>query len=350
MLYPNILVGGPSGYQLSTTPNMINTFVSNISDEGNADFCSVHVYSDYRTNSFFDTTFNRLSNCSEIILSEYNHGITSILNNTDYTQDVLLNSLYYARILNLNPNIANYYFTFSTEFSWNNAVTGYKSYYATKYHMFSESALDNEYTGPYNITQKYTRYAPAGGTVYNSTSDYDLIKVVSTKIGTTDNIIITNADTDSVNITLNTDNMNSNLLIDAQTGELYDTSSGSLSLGVMDAYEIKYLTTPTINLEGSTWYWENYLGENIRTATQNEINAYSTDHPVSAGNDNGFAKTVLNIMVGLFSMGVAFIGLFALKYFWDEGELTPMVLVTVFLLTLLGIVFIQILADLVVRQ
>jgi hypothetical protein len=142
------------------------------------------------------------------------------------------------------------------------------------YQMINET--DRTRKASYNVTHSYTRYAPSGFSVYNSTSDYtDGIQQVHTKSGTTENLIITNIENNEQNVTIS--GITNDLTMDAQTGELYDTSSGTLSLGVMDAYEIKYLTTPTLKLwEDYGLYKYNYLDEYIDDGNEIWISARGT--------------------------------------------------------------------------
>jgi hypothetical protein len=223
-------------------------------------------------------------------------------------------SYFYDLILNSYPqNVSSYYFHWDDSVSYFNCPSRY-SEYPSFWSGISEAGLDNAeptYYPTYLVTSNFSRYAPAGGTVYNSTSDYNLIKVVSTKIGTTDNIIITNADTDSVNITLNTDNLNTDLLIDVESGVLYDVSSGTTNLGVMDAYEIKYLSTPYTDIISNEYWFVNYLEEPIRLMTEDEIYNYTTQFLIINYNYNyntqeqnnipGVNDSILNNILGMIS-------------------------------------------------
>jgi len=273
--YPNTKViglGGSSGLTgsnvfYSDTPFVTNWF-GNFSNK--ADGYSLHGY--YQNLSVSENytdmidTFRNVclskgaSYCNNIYLTEWN------TNNKPYFDTVNQSSTLagsYTTFLNQNISMVSLY-KLTSPYINSSCDTEYN------YSFVSENQLNNAYYISYNITKTFAKYAPRLSNIYQSSGDATDIKIVSNKIGTTDNIILTNTLGDARDVILETDNMNSNLLMDAQTGELYDTSSGTLSLGVMDAYEIKYLTTPYYELQGGDWWLENYLGEDIRELTNDE--------------------------------------------------------------------------------
>lgn len=265
-IYPNIPVGGPSGFR--NAPNMTTTFLSNMTTK--MDFISIHPYGYNLINGLeqLNDTNNLLtlcatygSNCSRIILTEWNVG-TSALQNLTYGEGKYENSFAesYISLLNNYPkNISSLIFQWSERYHYN--YTAVYPDYPNKWTMINQ--IDNYEVSPsYNVTYKFTRYAPASSTVYNTSSDYSQIKLISTKNGNTNNVIITNTDTDSVNITLNT---TANTLIDVETGTIYKANNSIMQLGVIDSYDIKYLTTPYVNLSESSAILTNYLGEQITT-------------------------------------------------------------------------------------
>jgi hypothetical protein len=259
--FPTMVVGGNAGFR--DAPNMTRTFISNWSSYGyNFDFVSIHPYGYTRTNALeqlSDTinlkalclTYN--SNCSRIILSEWNVG-TAELQNLSYGVNEYSSSLSqsYISLLNYAPNnITNMLYQWSdyTPYSHNGYI----------WYMVSEPLLDNTIMPSFNVTYRYTRYAPALGTVYATTNDNsELVQVQVREQGSKQNLIVTNTYNDEQNVSLNCGSFTGNL-IDVSSGSLYSCASGSVNLGVLDAYDVRYFTEPVIT--HPTFY--NYLGEDL---------------------------------------------------------------------------------------
>ena len=90
------------------------------------------------------------------------------------------------------------------------------------------------------------------------------LRVVATK-GNAYTIAIVNKDVDILNITLNTTGY-TGYLMDVETGKLYDTSSGSVNIGDIDGYDIRYFSTPY--LDKGNCSLTNAYGERILQLTE----------------------------------------------------------------------------------
>lgn len=197
-------------------------------------------------------------NYSSIIIGEFGSS-NSTLQNTSTQSDLykITISESYRAFLNYPSNLSLGYFMWADDNKFANG-----SYKPKRYEMVSEPQSDNTFYPPYNITKQFTRYAPAQGTIYNTTitDEGNVIKVVSSKISNKQNLIITNTENGQRNITLSCGSFTGNL-IDVSSGELYSCASGSVNLGVTDEYEVRYLTEPVITYDGTYATYSNYLGE-----------------------------------------------------------------------------------------
>lgn len=190
-------------------------------------------------------------NCSRFYLGEWN-----LQNKTLMRQNYA-----YSFISSNLAHMLNKYYNSLTQMFWKFDV-GYlnescdSSYNFSMYSQFDRSGV------AYNITKTFaSQYAVAGSTVYNSSSNLNGIKVVSSRISNACNVIITN-----------TYNENQSIVYTFDTSlcgsQLIDTSNGNLisngSTVILDNYGVKYLTTPFITSQESGYnIYSNYLGEYI---------------------------------------------------------------------------------------
>ena len=296
------------GQTLTAFTTMMLSNLTNVFDEG----FSFHPYeSSYLTTDNISsalnelyTTFNSYGiNNEYILLDEWQPTSATLKNASNGQSDRYKANLayFYHDVLNSYPsNVSLMYYHWADSNSYFNCPSRY-SEYPSFWSGVSEAGLDDTdpvYYPPYNITKDFSKYAPAGWAVYDGFED-EFMKMTSTRNGTTDNIIITNKDNEPITINLSISNINSSLLMDVETGDLYDLSSGSTNLGIMDAYDVKYLSTPTLILtEGSGLTKKNYLNETIETGS-NDINISSKESQANqtlyhiASSINGTASLVL---------------------------------------------------------
>ena len=250
----NIAMGGPSGYKMSITPNILTTFFTNVSNK--FDFVTFHPYSGSFTtsNQMYVDFYNLINNCTSlgggsgcnrIINSEWQP--TSSTMNESLGQSSWYKSniaMAYLPILNYVPNNASlHYYHWKDTQSYFSCPSRY-SYYPTLYSGISDKGMDNPtatYYPPYNVTKNFAHLCQAGATVYQSSSDDSTIKVVSCKKGNQNSVIVINTDTEAKNVTLNTSNYLTKIN-NYETGAVYSSSTGVFELGIMDSYDILYLT------------------------------------------------------------------------------------------------------------
>lgn len=275
--YPNMKVGGPAVSNInamdttSIGKNLTLAWLKNFTT--NIDFLSLHIYesglpsvyySDMLTYINYTNILCNLSGitCPTIYVDEWNVYNATIQNTTTYFNQYSMGvSSAYSYLLTNPSNIVSMMYTWTTirKYAAND------SSYPYNFKLVSEPLLDNSLNIPYNLTKAYTRYAPALSSIYNNTiSNNTYLKVVSDKIGSTCNLILTNTYSDSMNVTVN---------YDSSCGTLIDTNTGQLiSNGGYDAFEafgVHYLTTLNASYNG-TFYKRNYLKEFIGTG--NEFN------------------------------------------------------------------------------
>jgi len=110
-------------------------------------------------------------------------------------------------------------------------------------------------------------------------------------------------------------------------------------------------STKSFNLTSfDTYHWQYRVCNQNNLCTipaSNFTITYSS--PVNPSQDRSFARQILDIMVGIFSLGILASGLYALRYFYIEEELTPGTIAVIFLSIVLGIIFVQIIAQLVIQ-
>ena len=110
--------------------------------------------------------------------------------------------------------------------------------------------LSGSFRAFYDVTKLFSASHVGGSTVYTSTSSLNAIKTLSTKKDAFYAITVINTDTEAQNITVNlTGNYPYSNITNLETGEVYEVTSSSASVGVMDSYEILYLgsgLSPTI--------------------------------------------------------------------------------------------------------
>ena len=234
--YPNIKVGGGNAYMYNA-PNMINTFLSNLTNRW--DFISIHQYIQYGSSS--QSVINQINNlilncsvysanCSTIYLTEWNllHDLGNVF--TDKHKITIANTYSYL-LNNLPSNTTSYIFKFTNRYKNESCESTYN------YTLYD--SINNLYYPPYNITKQFATYHPSGATVYSSSSDYDAVKVVSSRTPAGNRYItIINTDTDSVNLTINT-NDPSIKITRTDTNEVFrNTSYGEFNIGVLNSYDV----------------------------------------------------------------------------------------------------------------
>jgi hypothetical protein len=253
------------------------------------------------------------ASCNNIYISEWNDADDARKNATtqyaNFSQEIAQG---YTAMLNWNASRVSSIFY---EFGEVNTFTGSND----RYEMWSGTQLGNYSAPSYNITKTFANNHKAGNTVYNSSSNNSQLKIVSSYDGVKRYYTLTNTNSTGVNITLNTGLVNTNqYLRDVETNTIYPLGADGIA---------------TIN---------NLGGYGVLTLDSNP-------NPVAALDDNGFAKTVLNILLGLFAIGIVGVGLWFLKYYNDEGELTAERIVAITIAIILALVFIRILADVIIR-
>ena len=245
-----ISVGGASGDMFYS--NLITTFLSNASSMGyDWDFVSIHAYSENVDDSGVDVT-NDLEqytdtvlllgncttysvDCSRIIISEWSSGSIDMERNR--SQDDKIASFFadsYQSILNTYPENVSLVTWF-----WGDLEP---SHFSQVMQPGFSTAFYPNITSKYNTTKNFATYHSAGSTVYTSTSSSSAVKTVSSKKGNDNYITIINTDTEARNITLSDLPDEVHQLVDEETSTTYSVSSNSASLGVLDSYEIMYLS------------------------------------------------------------------------------------------------------------
>lgn len=286
-------VGGPAGH----VPywNMTKTFLSNASEYGyGMDFISTHRYGDWSPSKFLISAdylvndYNILVsncslygvNCSRIIFSEWGDTNYTIKNTTSLKYIHSTETAYgYLSTLNTAPNnISMVIWDWSEDEPYINSTGGSKrAEYPAKWNMFLQSNMYDGLDGydhfdvTYNVTKNFAHLCPAGGTVYQSSSDDDTLKTVSCKDGDKYNVIVINTGTESRNVSLDTEGLITTLT-NYETGEKYYGNS-PIELGIMDSYDILYLTYDSTVIDG--------LVLKVRLNSNNGTIAYD-----SSGNNN----------------------------------------------------------------
>lgn len=252
--YPTMKVGagalsGVINYSGSEGIRTSGDFMSYILDNLTYDFFSYHQYPSY-TSDIYQYTINRMNtvlgnctiysaNCSDIRITENN--LQGIENNyssmsTAYAKDT---AMFFLPLY--NPTYANfsiYWFKFSNR----NKYGVNEENYPERYYVYSEAGNDNTsetFYSPYYVIKDLATYHPSGATIYNSSSDYDAVKVVSSRtIDGKRYITIINTDTDSVNLTINT-NDPSIKITRIDTNEVFrNVSYGTFNIGVLNSYDV----------------------------------------------------------------------------------------------------------------
>jgi hypothetical protein len=262
-VYPNMpIFGAGISNNVPISSNISIYFLANFSNR--IDGYSAHFYPDNPiselTNKLNLTRYycNLYSaNCSRIIISEMNILSSSTKNSTNQGNYTSKLGEMYSYLLNSNENITTVMFDWSSPFFYGQYTIEYPSRWA----MLSEPLLNNTYYTGFNILNKNRRYAPSLGTVYQSSNDNsELIQVQVREVGGADNLIVTNTYNDQQNITLNCGSFTGNLM-DTSNGNLFSCASGSVNIGVLDAYDVRYYTEPILTQGDGVTIYRNYLGE-----------------------------------------------------------------------------------------
>jgi len=297
--YPNIAVGGPSGYH--GAPNMLKGFLSNFSKQ--MDFVSVHPYiSNYesdtngmynKTKWLFDLCKKYNANCSRVINSEWNVGNVLIKNSSQNSTRFETNiALAYSDVLNNWPSNVS-----MVLYQWSEAkkylqTTNYPEY-PQRWSMVSEPALDNVYYPSYNVTKNFATYHSAGSMIVKSNSNGN-IKVVASKKQKEQYITLINIGANT-SLRLNVTGNISSSIKDLETGGAYVIKSGMAEVGTISQYQIRYFVNYSMldvggneskNGTNESYGDNKYLnggGEGKSYLQENTINETGTTNPEDGG-------------------------------------------------------------------
>ncbi len=254
---PNIPVGGPAlSNNDPTIGSMVifNQFLGNFS----TNLTSYHRYRqltnpyfDIQLQSDYDWIFANCTasgnGCSNIYISEFNEGnAENKVNNTAFFGMQI--SLAYAGTLNSYPsNISLEYHHIGELVNYTEGGVNYSSY-PQKYSMISEPQLDGgnnpdgEVYVSYNITKNFGNCMPSGAMVQNSTSDDgNIVVVIGNNSGSYCVVVINKDQANSKNVTIDLVSNDIENMSNYETGTLYTINSGTLELGVLNAYEVVFL-------------------------------------------------------------------------------------------------------------
>ena len=243
----SLQMGGPTGFQMTTTPNILKTFFSNMSNR--FDFVTFHPYSsDYKgTNNMYNYFINVYNNCTalgggagceRLINTEYNtynQRNTFMGQSNDFKTEIFMAL---QSILNWNPvNTTMMPYHLDDTVSYFNCGSRYGEY-PLFWSSISQAGLDNAtspvYYPSYTITQLFSKYCREGdGEVYSSYSDTGLI-ILTCKNGNDYNIMVmNNILTEPINATINVSGTGITSLKDSN-GNAYSVSGGIVQLGILD--------------------------------------------------------------------------------------------------------------------
>jgi hypothetical protein len=200
-------------------------------------------------------------NITDIYQSEYKYKNASV-QNTSSLYPIWGNSLANVIIDTLNYNASRYNLVF---YKWSsvNSYTTNQSEYPLNANALLEPLLGGQFYPPYNVTKNFAHLCPAGATVSVTSNDDATIKQVSCKKGNMYSLIVINIATTPKNITLNMSLTNGSVFFPyskltnyEDNSDTYTISSGITNLGILDSYEILYLTNdsqvPTITIDSPT--------------------------------------------------------------------------------------------------
>ena len=302
-VYPNMQVGGPSGHDMDSSPNIFNTFLSNFTNN-EFDYLSIHPYSNKYEKGEMEDSLNGIissclshgANCSNIILTEWQVVNILIKNTTSNANRYSMNiGVAYSEILNL-LNLASFkslIYQWTMFYNYNN--TANFPQYPQYWNMYVDNQLlapgESQYKSPYNITKSFSTSHPPGSTVYTSTSDNNNVKVVSSKNGNDFFITLINTDTESVNATVDTQGLLTKLS-NQETGEEFSSATGVFELGVLDGFEILYMGYDSSSVGGLVARLK--LNENTGT-TAFDISGNVNDGTISGAiyNNDGIQITLV---------------------------------------------------------
>ena len=249
-IYPNVTVGGPAGYTMIQSPNLMKTFLSNMTNK--MDFCSIHPYlNNYITGSISQQIIDLVNNasyyganCSRIILSEWNLGYSTdaktIKNEISKVNEYEANiGSVYINIMTFNSSylIQEIFWQWAESYKYTN--NAYYPEYPQRWSMVSEPRLDNVYYPPYNITKNFATYHSAGSMVVKSTSSSNNIMVVASKKEESQYITMINKGNDTL-VNLNIFESVGVGIRDLETGETYNINNHSVGVGRLKQYQIRY--------------------------------------------------------------------------------------------------------------
>jgi len=272
----NISIGGPSGYKMSMTPNILTTFFTNMSNK--FDFVTFHPYSQTMINNNMYNDFYSLKNnctslgggvgCNRIINSEWQPTLPSMNQSTGQSDWYKSNiAIPYLSILNYIPNNASlHYYHWKDSQSYFNCPSRYY-YYPTLYSGISDKGMDNAthsvYYPPYTVTKNFATYCRKKGNMHNT--------------------IVINKGSEAINLTLNLENFTENTIYNLETKTAYTVTDNSTNIGSIDQYEILYLgsdlqsPTITINSPSNTTYTSNTTYFNLTLDEEGDTCYYSLD-------------------------------------------------------------------------
>lgn len=261
LTYPNLAIGGPSGHFGWGTDTVAymhwDWWFANFTNQ--MDFVDTHIYTDdFSMSSRFNEKLNNEfygnctlygGNCSKIYVTEFNVYSDSVKNaNTNF---------YGSQIGDFYQNILN-------QLQNNISVVLYQ-YTSDKWGMINKT--DNSTKQSYDVTKNFAHLCPGGSAVYQSSSDDDTIKTVTCKDGNKYNIIVINTDTVSKNVSLSQIPLGVTSFTNYESGGGYLVTNQVSELGIMDSYDIKYLTFDSTIIPTITPYCNSFINALGRMGT-----------------------------------------------------------------------------------
>jgi hypothetical protein len=260
--YPNMLVGGPSGYfGNADREEMMRSFVYNLS--GSYDFISIHEYLNEPMGESLRDSCDQLltwhitaggsANTFNCFITEY--GVSDSNKKLSYvdTRVIIGETL----ALGLIEGAAN---TSLQLYQWMEE-TGYQDVaaydeYPNRWEMVSEPGLNNTLYELYNISTKFATYHPSGANI--SLADYSQVDVsiVASSYGGNKYITIVNAHSDLVTFNFTLSGTTSTTLRNTFTLDEINASGGSFTVtsnsDTVDHYYVVESSTPGAG--NYSWY------------------------------------------------------------------------------------------------
>jgi len=191
------------------------------------------------------------ANCSWIIHSEYKSKNTSFvtpLNKSNWNLWEEQEAIILLKTLNYNSSMSMLPYEFTDMYWYGTHYPEYTYFFNT----ISQPGIDNTTEATYypvwNTTKNFAKICQSEGSVKETYSPYAGLSIISCQKGTEYGMIVINSDPRSQNVTINLSesggiiNYPYNKISNLNTGESYEINNGVLELGIMDSYDILYLT------------------------------------------------------------------------------------------------------------